>query len=1153
MSSVNRIIAVLAMLQLSLYCIGGSNAATYSHVRMSDICNVTRQSVCDRGTVNGHWNVGTTGSLGFTEWFDKREIVLKGIPFKLSEGVRDALSGTSKSKESFEIPCLAGKVIYLLGTGSQLTRELGYDGDYCDDLSRFNIEAVYSDGTTEEIFPINILSGQPRWYNFTNSESSVAAFPMKETEAAFTEAPQTGNLSIYAVLPSKPALLKTLYFNDNDTPGDYTVFAVTVSDVVPPELTHFIKDGPRRMHPRPIAARQVSCEVQNEGEFNLCDISGFCNQNIGMCFDSGYGVGRGIITGLSTTFTGDKATYDGIPFRVASGEKNVVSTSKKGLESCSILLNQRAEKVYMLLALIADVVSFDIPNDCVNDPYYFDVQVIYEDGSSDTYFPKAVADGEYKVIAATKEREFRTYVLEPLQKKEIREIRLNDKMDMGDFVLAGLTLSSERSGFYMPSAVVTKWREEPAFSSPSINQSGSIISLENSYTKIALSTDGGLKLTSLINKYANQEMIRGSRIGSLFEIYDTGDRNKRYTNADFTVAAVRVDNNAGQSSVSFELEPNDGLPFKVLLGFTIDGTPECRYSCNVLNTSDSDREFKIHQFLTNIVIGDAANTYYFYPPPRGTVDNRPLKIRKMYGGSNYLQFMDVFNPDLGAGVYVRPDDTWGQGKIISFWKYGVAAGTIDDKWANYAEQFVPALDVNIDAGCYVGYEYWDRIAGAGEKTEIPEMIIGMHTGDWHVPFQNYRNWIEKNFTRREEPEWLKKAFSISFSHPAGLRDQNNKYCFWVERGQDIFEPMIWWNDPGVAYTGGTNEYYYREDWGGEEAFRAAVSDAAKRGTQVVAYVEGIHFQAQFGPGDNTKRLQSTSCIVTKDGKPMFANGMGNMCPGSSEWQDYLASVAARLVRDIGIKGIYIDSTSQCPAFGCYDPRHNHKYPGQTWVHDTAELFRKVSAAMREVDPEAVLYSEAPCADIATCEMDGSWLSFWDFPPESPRRFGNPLLIDVQPFMFRNKKMWCLPEGIFNEVSAREAFFSGVALPLVTTMDVAPTSLSPYHKYMHPAIGRMADILRDNYKIYTSENAEPYIQSYIHWVFVNKFGSGRDVIYNVLNNNYITVRGTMFEVDGPGEYKDLLSGKPAPVVKKGSRYFVSFELGPKGIAAIKRIR
>jgi len=56
------------------------------------------------------------------------------------------------------------------------------------------------------------------------------------------------------------------------------------------------------------------------------------------------------------------------------------------------------------------------------------------------------------VFASTKDREFRAYVLEPVQNKEIKEIRFNDKMDQGDFVLAGLTLSHAPSDFSMPLA-----------------------------------------------------------------------------------------------------------------------------------------------------------------------------------------------------------------------------------------------------------------------------------------------------------------------------------------------------------------------------------------------------------------------------------------------------------------------------------------------------------------------------------------------------------------------------------------------------------------------------------------------------------------------------------------------------------------------------
>jgi len=87
--------------------------------------------------------------------------------------------------------------------------------------------------------------------------------------------------------------------------------------------------------------------------------------------------------------------------------------------------------------------------------------------------------------------------------------------------------------------VTTKWRKEPAVKSPTIRQSGNIVSLENSYTKVVLSTNGGLRLISLVNKYADQEMIQGNGSKNLFEIYDTTNKNKRYANTDFKATEVK--------------------------------------------------------------------------------------------------------------------------------------------------------------------------------------------------------------------------------------------------------------------------------------------------------------------------------------------------------------------------------------------------------------------------------------------------------------------------------------------------------------------------------------------------------------------------------------------------------------------------------------
>ena len=83
----------------------------------------------------------------------------------------------------------------------------------------------------------------------------------------------------------------------------------------------------------------------------------------------------------------------------------------------------------------------------------------------------------------------------------------------------------------------------------------------------------------------------------------------------------------------------------------------------------------------------------------------------------------------------------------------------------------------------------------------------------------------------------------------------------------------------------------------------------------------------------------------------------HMCPGCVEWQDHVADMASRLVRETDIDGIRLDSYSFY-FWPCFNQAHHHASPfdHNLWMQ---QMFAKVAAAVKAIKPDALLSTESP--------------------------------------------------------------------------------------------------------------------------------------------------------------------------------------------------
>ena len=96
-------------------------------------------------------------------------------------------------------------------------------------------------------------------------------------------------------------------------------------------------------------------------------------------------------------------------------------------------------------------------------------------------------------------------------------------------------------------------------------------------------------------------------------------------------------------------------------------------------------------------------------------------------------------------------------------------------------------------------------------------------------------------------------------------------------------------------------------------------------------------------------------VMHKDGTltgPYSYQGFYHMCPGAVEWQDHLASMVARLLRETGADAVRLDSLGFY-YLPCYNPAHEHATPFgyNDWIK---QLLAKVRKAAIAVNPDVLL-------------------------------------------------------------------------------------------------------------------------------------------------------------------------------------------------------
>jgi hypothetical protein len=293
---------------------------------------------------------------------------------------------------------------------------------------------------------------------------------------------------------------------------------------------------------------------------------------------------------------------------------------------------------------------------------------------------------------------------------------------------------------------------------------------------------------------------------------------------------------------------------------------------------------------------------------------------------------------------------------------------------------------------------------AGGTQILPDAGIDVYTGSWKKMAVDYRHWYLEHFPVARLPDWLRDVDAYmggwTFKHGKPYPGLDSaqvsimtcmdsfaeldrhfrhtpidmvEFAFFAEQCSEVVEID---GQRLMPHTDGVN--HPRSDLGGAEALREGVRRVHELGHRVTLYVEGL-IVPSYGPlfRDNPEamnwRVQHVDGMM--DGQYVRQH-FEHMCPGCREWQDHLASMCARLVRDTGVDGIRLDSFGYY-FFPCYNPAHHHESPFDfnQWMD---QLLARISAAIKAVNPECLFSTEAS-QDFYSKSCNSAYSSQYSFP------------------------------------------------------------------------------------------------------------------------------------------------------------------------------
>ena len=600
--------------------------------------------------------------------------------------------------------------------------------------------------------------------------------------------------------------------------------------------------------------------------------------------------------------------------------------------------------------------------------------------------------------------------------------------------------------------------------------------IQNEYYKYKFDTHQGLKLQELFNRYTNDNNIKDPSNLYLGVITLNNER--------ITLDAMNVSDvsKTADGLLTFQLE-HPSIQCRVSISY--NDTPETVWKLTVKNTSGTDARMKVvFPLISGIIPGASLEQTWFHHGLNGQMIGRQPII--LCGASGYsFPVMDIFNKSQGGIYFISHDpDQNLKGYELIKKEPGKTPKVYSE---SYWDDIQSGQAFQNEFGCGMAAVQGVTTVKNNEEYQTPPTAIGVHPGRWEKAWESYRTWLRSVTKPRSDnnARWWREVYVSKAIH---------QQHYWKDGKfdwKDVIKPFDrntyfdinhWMDNRG--------DYHIRPDQGGSQVWKTELAKLRQSGIHSAFYIEAccVNPLSEIGKAHPEWAVLSQKQRFQEKGEGDPAKPESreyNMCPGSP-WKEYLATTAARVLRETNLDAVYLDSMA-LRFWRCEDEGHGHP-AGKGWHHNVGEALHRVDQEVDKVKINTPLYCEFYSSDINSQYMNGSYSpgvavaqgissQGFDF-----CRTGTCLF----RFYFPQFKMMEICD--YNEKNLGMALFNGNGLH--QTFD--NPSVQPYME-------ECARIWEQNVDAFTTNTPEALLETGNEDLFMNKFPAERKTLYTFWND------------------------------------------------------
>lgn len=834
----------------------------------------------------------------------------------------------------------------------------------------------------------------------------------------------------------------------------------------------------------------------------------------------------GLRLGLADWFRGSEVTVSGVPFHVPARPEQAQQTGSAALTELHLPLPASASEVYLLAAAAAPATepwgidwAHPRPVERLGEPEKIVCQVHYAAGPPDVMLPIDFASRQWGLP-----RGLGVCVVHPDPARRPTELVLHDRVRNASFAILGATVRSDAPRVAEPNWAALAYAPPPAGALGRLPE----VTARTAGAPVAISGKLGVEFAQQLvfgwqRLYAGDSQdVLSCDPGPVFEV---------------EIGGQVLPAESWQRAESASLD--QGLRFvlthpETRLRATVDCLPRAphavRLRLSLMNEGAEPVTATVRfPMLRGLRLGSADETWYLCGRRGGIINRVPIAFREALGEPHPLQVDGFFNPRTGLALACLTLDTAAQHHFIRFAK------------SERGGQWSP--------------EYVQRDIAPGKIFAATEAELALCEGDWRAILEAYQAWLRTWFQPPAAKPWWERTFAFlgRNAHYDGVADPRQRGA--IQPAIDDCRKVIGFCDYVHLFGWSASKTYgdwgdydhYDETVGGLDYFRNNIARAQQSGVAVGLYQDGY---LSCGQGQTVGAQARRWAMQQADGSPNYVPDYQayNQCPYAEGWRKHLAATYARIVRDTGVRGMYVDEYGATDGrWTCYAKDHGHNgvevpYAGEVQV---------LKALRESVGPDVALYTEYPSAEVSRQILDGSfsYQALWSADQETLA----PHFIDLPRFVFPQFKQF----HIIYYVAPRDGNWWLLKFPFFNgeSYDLGQPNLPGYDPFALAFQRRAIEVLCGHRDAFASHDVRPLVRTEAAGVFANEFRAERETVWTLYNANGRTVRGTLLRAGhvAGAAYEDAWNGVSLQPEIAGDAALITLELGPKAIGCVVQRR